>query len=157
MTRNDLTVSNPALNYELVSMSVRMYRAHLDLVDRAVALRQAKQPGFDRSDYIRETMALQAAIDLGVEVPAMPEIVRGRGGSLVDRAASQLGMSRAEFEQNAIRAMAAQALGADVFGTELTPRRPASGTYKRASVRPDSLGPQRKSTVPPASGKKRTG
>lgn len=152
MTKTDLTDNNPALAFELVSMSVRMYRAHLDLIDRAVALRAAKQPGFDRSDYIRETMALQASIDLGVELPTMPEILRGRGGSLIDRAAAQLGMSRAEFEANALRAMAAQALGADVFGPELTPRRPASGTYKRASVAPEALGTKRKSVRPGKTG-----
>ncbi len=157
MTKNDLTENIPAIQYDLVSVSVRMYRAHLDLIDRAVVLRAAKHPGFDRSDYIRETMALQASIDLGVELPHMPEIVRGRGGSLVDQAAAQLGMSRAEFEQNAIRAMAAQALAADVYGPELTPRRPESGTYKRASVRPEALGPQRKSTVPPPSRKRSVG
>lgn len=142
MTKNDLTTHNPALQFDLVSMSVRMYRAHLDLIDRAVTLRQAKDPSFDRSDYIRETMALQASIDLGVELPPMPEILRGRGGSLTDRAAAALGMSRAQFEIAAIRAMAAQALGADVIAHgPPTPRRPESGTYKRASVRPEALGP----------------
>ncbi len=155
MTKNDLTENNPALAFELVSMSVRMYRAHLDLIDRAVAVRAAKQPGFDRSDYIRETMALQASIDLGVELPTMPEILRGRGGSLIDRAAAQLGMTRAEFEANALRAMAAQALGADVYGPELTPRRPESGQYKRTSVPPESISTSRRSTPP--QGRRRTG
>lgn len=141
MTKNDLTTHNPALQFELVGMSVRMYRAHIDLIDRAVAVRAAKEPGFDRSDYIRETMVLQAAIDLGVEPPVVPEIVRGRGGSLTDRAAARLGMTRAEFEQSAIRAMAAQALSSDVIQHAPTPRRPESGTYKRSSVRPEALGP----------------
>ncbi len=138
MTKTDLTSSNPALSFDLVNVSVRVYRAHLDLIDRAVALKQAHDPSYTTSDYIRETLALQASIDLGVELPPMPEIVRGRGGSIIDRAAAQLGMSRGEFEANAIRAMAAQALGADVYGPELTPRRPSSGTYKRTNVAPES-------------------
>jgi hypothetical protein len=151
MTKNDLTVSNPALAFELVNVSVRMYRAHLELLERAVALKQAADPTYTTSDYIRETLALQAAIDLGVDVPVMPDIVRGRGGSLSDRAAARLGMSKAEFEQAAIRAMAAQALGSDVVEAQLAPRRPASGTYKRTSV-----APERMQSTPPA-GRRRVG
>jgi hypothetical protein len=142
MTKTDLTSQNPAVAFELVGMSVRMYRAHLELVDRAVALRQEKTPDFDRSDYIRETMTLQAAIDLGVEVPFMPPILRGRGGSLADRAAAKLGMTRADFEESAIRAMAAQALAQDAIDNRPTSRNAGgSGTYKRTSVRPEALTP----------------
>lgn len=140
MTKNDLlNQADLTSQFDLISKSVRMYRSHVELLERAVALKQASNPAYTESDYIRETLALQAAIDLGVEVPPTPEILRGRGSSLVDRAAAQLGMTRAEFEQRSIQAMAAQALGADVYGPDITPRRPASGTYKRSSVAPEAI------------------
>lgn len=117
----------------LVNVSVRMFQVHRDLIEEAAAL----VPGRTISDYMRDTLAMQAALDLNRELPRVPEINRGRNGSMIAQAAAKLGMSREEFEQQAIRAMAAQTLEADAL---VTPAErpatvpPASGT--RPAVRP---------------------
>jgi uncharacterized protein (DUF1778 family) len=101
----------------LVNVSVRMFQVHRDLIEEAAAL----VPGRTISDYMRDTLAMQAALDLNRELPRVPEINRGRNGSMIAQAAAKLGMSRDEFEQQAIRAMAAQTLEADALVTP--PRR----------------------------------
>jgi hypothetical protein len=139
MTKSDLT----SHAFELIGISVRVYRAHLDQMRRAVALKQAHDPTYTDSDYVRELIALQSAIDLGEEPIAAPPIVRGRGGSLIDQAAAQLGMSRHEFEQHAIRQMAAAALSAH---EEPPPHHvpPSSGSHKRTDRRSTMPAPKRK-------------
>ncbi len=97
----------------LVNVSVRMFQVHRDLIEEAAAL----VPGRTISDYMRDTLAMQAALDLNRELPRVPEINRGRNGSMIAQAAAKLGLSREEFEQQAIRAMAAQTLGADALVT----------------------------------------
>lgn len=106
---------------EVVPMSIRIYQAHRDIIEQAAALVE----GRTLSDYVREVLVAHAADELGVEVPAVPEITRGRAGSLAAQAAARLGVSKQEFEREAIRLMAAQTLGASA---ELTGgRTPGSG------------------------------
>lgn len=95
----------------LVNVSVRMFQVHRDLIEEAAAL----VPGRTISDYMRDTLAMQAALDLNRDLPRVPEINRGRNGSMIAQAAAKLGMSREDFEAQAIRAMAAQTLGADAL------------------------------------------
>ena len=129
----------------LVNVSVRMYQVHRDLIEEAAAL----VPGRTVSDYMRDTLAMQAALDLNRELPRVPEINRGRNGSMIAQAAAKLGLSRDEFEAQAIRAMAAQTLGADALenrpGSErpappasstMPAQRPGSYTARPASERP---------------------
>lgn len=105
-------MTNPT-HLELVSVSFRMYQIHKDLIERAAAL----VPGRSVSDYMRETLAMQAALDLGVELPNVPDINRGRAGGLVNQAAQKLGMTREEFEILAVRHMAAQTLESNALLT----------------------------------------
>jgi len=126
---------------ELVNISLRLYAVHRDLIDRAAAL----DPDRTLSDYCRDVLVMQAALDLNEEIPAVPEIKRGRGGSLINQAAAKLGMSREEFESRAALAFAAQTLGADAIDNRpaTTPppsgRKP-SGTY---AVRGETVPPKR--------------
>ncbi len=110
-------MTNPT-HLELVNVSVRMYQIHRDLLEKAAAL----VPGRTVSEYIRETLAMQAALDLNVDLPAVPDINRGRAGGLVNQAAAKLGMTREEFELLAVRHMAAQTLESNALMT------PPSGT-----------------------------
>lgn len=103
-------MTNPT-HLNLVNVSLRLYQVHRELLERAAAL----VPGRTISDYMREVLPMQAALDLNVELPHTPDIHRGRGGSIVAQAAAKLGMTREEFEAQAARAMAAQTLGADVI------------------------------------------
>lgn len=127
---------------ELVNISLRLYAVHRDLIDRAAAL----EPGRSLSDYCRDTLVMQAALDLGEELPHVPEIKRGRGGSLVNQAAAKLGITREEFEAQAALAWAAQTLGADALenrpATTPPPAKKPSGFYSQSphdSVRPRQL------------------
>jgi uncharacterized protein (DUF1778 family) len=124
---------------DLVSASVRLYSVHKELIDRAAKL----VPGRSTSDYIRETMAMQAALDLGVELPVTPDINRGRAGGLVNQAAAKLGMTRDQFEALAVRHMAAQTLESDALTTP-APAQPAQerDVRRRSDVR--DLAPQRR-------------
>lgn len=103
---------------DLCSVSFRMYQVHKDLIEKAAAM----VPGRTASDYMRETLAMQAALDLNVELPRVPDINRGRAGGLVNQAAAKLGMTREEFELLAVRHMAAQTLESNALLT------PAQGT-----------------------------
>lgn len=125
--------------FELCNISIRLYRVQRDLIDRAVERISAKKgnPDYSLSDYTREVLTLQAAIDTETEPPIVPDITRGRGGSLIMQAAAKLGMTREEFEQAAIRNAAAQALGANVLDN-----RPAPGSGMRPGVRPGSYSAQ---------------
>ena len=130
MTKTDLTAITAHL--DLVTVSFRCYRVHRDLLDRAAAL----VPERTVSDYIREILPLQCAIDLHEELPNVPSIERGRGGSMVAQAAAKLGMSREEFEQHAAVVLAAQALGADAIDDRPSSRPPAkrpSGFFSRTA------------------------
>lgn len=120
---------------DLVNVSVRMYQVRRDLIERAAAL----EPGRTVSDYMRDTLAMQAALDLNVDLPRVPEINRGRNGSMIAQAAAKLGMSREDFEAQAIRSAAALTLEADVFKSPGTTP-PASGA--RPAVRPGSYSEQ---------------
>jgi uncharacterized protein (DUF1778 family) len=105
-------MTNPT-HLELVNVSVRMYQIHKDLIEKAAAM----VPGRTPSDYIREVLAMQAALDLNIELPHTPDINRGRAGGLVNQAAQKLGMSREDFEQLAIKHMAAQTLESNALVT----------------------------------------
>lgn len=116
----------------LVNVSVRMFQVHRDLIEEAAAL----VPGRTISDYMRDTLAMQAALDLNRDLPRVPEINRGRNGSMIAQAAAKLGMSREEFEQQAIRAMAAQTLEADAVDNRAPSERPPAS--EPAPARKDS-------------------
>ncbi len=105
MTKNIVTIAEGS-DLELVTISFRVYKIHRDLIEQAAA----KVEGRTISDYVRETTTIRAAADCGVMLPQVPEIVRGRHGSLVAQAANRLGMTRAEFEAKAIQMAAEQAL-----------------------------------------------
>ncbi len=122
---------------ELVNISLRLYAVHRDLIDRAAAL----EPDRTLSDYCRDILVTQAALDLNEEIPQVPEIRRGRGGSLVSQAAAKLGISREDFEAQAALAYAAQTLGADAIEN----RHPSSAPPKR----PSGMYSMRGDTVPP--------
>lgn len=122
---------------DLVNVSVRMYKVHRDMVEQAAAL----VPNRTISDYMRDTLAMQAALDLNIELPHTPDINRGRNGSMIAQAAAKLGLSREDFEAQAIRAMAAQTLGADALENRpSTVPPPASGTLP--AVRPGAYSAQ---------------
>jgi uncharacterized protein (DUF1778 family) len=147
-TRKLTPVATPSTQMdldELVNVSVRLYAVHKQMVEQAAALVPNRTP----SDYIREVLSYQAALDLNVELPPVPEVTRGRGGSLISQAAAKLGLSRQEFEAQAARAFAAQTLGADALenrpetarpltgpgtGLGVFQARPASGSYTRTDL-----------------------
>lgn len=116
MTKYDLHSTNAAL--DLVNISVRLYRAQRDLIDRANEL----VPDRTLSEYVRDVMTMQAALDLGEELPRVPEIRHGRGGSMVAQAAAKLGLTREEFEQQAIKYAAAQALESNAIDNRVDSR-----------------------------------
>ncbi len=133
MTKQDLHTHNAAL--DLVNISVRLYRAQRDLIDRANSL----VPDRTLSEYVRDVMTMQAALDLGVELPRVPEIRHGRGGSMVAQAAAKLGLTREEFEQQAIRYAAAQALESNAIDNRPAserPRAPSEAPPARSTMRP---------------------
>ncbi len=138
MTKADLLAPHTAL--ELANISVRLYRVHKDLIDRAAALVEGRTP----SDYVRETMAMQAALDLDEELPLVPEITRGRSGSIESQAALKLGLTREEFLELAARRVAADVLAADApddRGSRPTPVPPRHSTM-RPAARPGSYSAQ---------------
>lgn len=144
MTRRITPGSHPihpqAHSLELVNFSVRLYQVQKDLIERA-----SKKMGHETpSDYIRDTLTYQAALDLGEELPVVPEITRGRGGSIVSQAAAKLGMTVLDFERSAARVMAAQTLGANAIDDRPSSRpapqpRTPSGTYARRDVTPEHV------------------
>jgi uncharacterized protein (DUF1778 family) len=115
----------------LVNVSVRMFQVHRDMIEEAAAL----VPNRTISDYMRDTLAMQAALDLNRELPRVPEINRGRNGSMIAQAAAKLGMSREEFEQQAIRAMAAQTLEANALDNRPISERPPAPERRDSEVR----------------------
>ena len=125
MTKTDLTQSTAAL--ELVTVSFKIYQCHKDLIDRAAALVE----GRTASDYFRDVMPMQAALDLGVELPKTPDINRGRSGGLIAQAAAKLGLSKEDFESHAAKLLAAQTLGADAIEN-----RPSSVPPPKSASRP---------------------
>ena len=132
MTKTDLTRPDP---FELVNISVRLYKVQRDLIDRASALWGEARPDTSLSDYIREVLTERAAADLGVAAPVVPDIQRGRGNSLIRQAAAKLGMTVEAFELAAVRMAASQALGADALDN----RPSRSGTYSRQSSPPEAI------------------
>lgn len=141
MTKQDLAATNAAL--DLVNISVRLYRCQRDLIDRAANLRG---PDCSLSDYVRDVLTMQAALDLGVELPRVPDINRGRAGGMVAQAAAKLGMSREDFEAQAIRYAAAQALESDA----IEDRRDTDRPERHTPVAPAPAPAPTRSTMRPA-------
>lgn len=88
------------------NVTFRTYAQHADLIDRA-----AEKAGKTVSAYCRDLMVPLAAKDLGVPVPELPDMERGRHSEVLERAAALTGLTPEQFARQAIDRMAAAALG----------------------------------------------
>lgn len=88
------------------NITIRTYDVHAELVERA-----AKKAGKTISEYGRDIIIPQAAADLGVAVPKLPDMKRGRFTEIVNEAAKLTGLTPEEFMRQASERMAAAALG----------------------------------------------
>jgi hypothetical protein len=88
------------------NVTFRTYTAHAELVEQA-----AEKAGKTLSEYCRDVMIPYAAKDLGVPVPSLPDMKRGRFTEIVTEAAKITGLTPEEFMRQASERLAAAALG----------------------------------------------
>lgn len=101
------------------NVTFRTYEAHAALVERA-----ADKAGKTISEYCRDIMVPIAAEDLGVPVPPLPDMKRGRYNEVLERAAKLTGMTPDEFQRQASERMAAAVLGFTTDTETATPIHP---------------------------------
>jgi len=126
------------------NVTFRTYAAHAELVDRA-----AEKAGKTVSEYCRDLVIPHAASDLGVPVPKLPDMKRGRDNELVTRAAKLTGLTPEEFMRQASARMAAAALG---YESEV-----AAELAHEHEPKPTTLQPRLSPRTTPAPRKRRMG
>jgi uncharacterized protein (DUF1778 family) len=126
-------------DYEMITLSFRVYGAHSKLVHQAAA-----QKHMSTASYMRKVVCDWAASDLGVEAPDYNALTMGP--SRIAEAAKAQGMTVSEFTSRAVREAAAKILDQSEpksigtrpvepkrFGSGAPPAMPTSesGTRKR--------------------------
>ncbi len=127
---------------ELVTISFKAYRLLSELIAEA-----AEKEGLSISDFCRDTMTERASAVTGKRLPQLPPLQRGRYGNMIAQAATKLGLTRAQFEAQALQESAARALGYTVLlerTSSPVPARKGSGTYAKSGERaPEVVRPKR--------------
>jgi uncharacterized protein (DUF1778 family) len=93
-------------SYPAKNVTFRTYTVWAEVIEKAAA-----QAGQTISEYCRDRMTSLAAKDLGIPVPKLPDMKRGRDNELVTRAAALTGLTPEEFMRQASARTAATMLG----------------------------------------------
>lgn len=136
---------------ETVTVSFKAYRIQHDLIEQA-----AEKQGQSISDFCRDTLTERATAVTGKRLPQLPPLQRGRYGSMINQAATKLGLTRAQYEAKALAEHAAAQLGYTVLlqrpegESPLAPARAyvasrkGSGTYAKTGAAPEVTRPAKR-------------
>lgn len=123
------------------NVTFRVYLAWAAVIEQA-----AEKANQTVSEYCRDRMPLVAAKELGISLPKLPDMKRGRDNELVTRAAKLTGLTPEEFMRQAGARMAAAALG---YESEIA--------AQRGEEEPTMLQPRLTPRATPAPRKRRMG
>ena len=95
-----------ATQFTAKNVTFRVHVAYADIIAEA-----AKAADQTPSEWCRDRVPEIAAKELGIKLPPLPELKRGKTNELIQRAAELTGLSPEEFMRQAGERMAAVALG----------------------------------------------
>jgi len=115
------------------SVSLRDYEVFTEMYEQA-----AEKSGKSFSDWARDIMRAQAAKELGVVMPQLPPLERGRYGGLIARAAREAGVPKEVYMRQAAEILAAQHFGFADKPEATTDTRNQIPVLRRAPATPGS-------------------